>query len=1076
MEDVAIAEVFDRIESTTEFKFIFKSNDVDLNRRVSLDIKNKDIREVLQLLFPRNSVSFDVRDRKILLKKNKVTPVAGSAAIPSAKEEKVTITGTVSDADGGEPLPGATIVEAGTTNGVVTDMNGDFSISVKNDQATLVVSYIGFETQEISLNGQTVIKVALKVSSEVLDEIVLVGYGKQKKSDLTGALSSVSAKELEDRPNISITQSLQGAVPGLNIGQVNSAGEEPSISIRGRTSISGSQDPLIVLDGVIYRGSLIDINPNDIKSIDVLKDASSTAVYGSQAANGVIIISTKTGEGSHDMVINYSTYYSIMEPTKKFLPESPEGYVERVNGAYFQSSRTEESGYLEPNPDFDFTSIFRTNDQLRAYQEGITTDWYSITTNNTQHILNHNLSIAKRNDDGGYYMSAGYTDQDGYMVNEDYNRFNARLNIDNDITDWLTFGVQSFLTSSDYSGFELTPESRYDYSWYAPPYEEDGITLLENPRGVGNVYNPYLVINQTDDLDKRLNLFGNVYADVTVPFVPGLSFKVNYNVNSLRNSAYYFSPYTHTFQGEGSKFESIEKEWTNDYIFTYDRTFNEKHKITATVAYGREKRTRNTTEANAQGFISGRLGYNSLQSGSAEQQSVNSSAFQETSLYNLNRLFYGYMSKYLVTLTVRTDGFSGFGEDYKFGTFPSASVAWALGNENFIKDNLNFINRLKLRASYGANGNRTIGRYATLSRVSAGYNYVNGNKESVYTQENSTLANPDLKWESTIGLNIGLDFSILKSRITGSIDYYNTNTEDLLYDVDLPGISRFENIADNLGKLHNNGLEITLSTLNMERENFEWTTDFSFARNRNRLDELLGFDNDGDGVEDDLVSEGLFIGESLGSIYDYQTNGELWQINDDIPSTADVGSFKITDTNGDGVITPDDRVILGNNLPSFRWSMNNSFHYKNWKLSVYVNAVQGGNNHYISANNLYSGSGSFNALSNLSWDNQNFPAGLDFWLPENPDATYQRLGVNVSDGLSASRYMDRSFVRLQDVNLSYTFDKDALKNFDLRVFVNGKNLYTWTDWPGWDPETGEGITKNGRPVLRHYTLGIDITF
>jgi TonB-linked SusC/RagA family outer membrane protein len=986
------------------------------------------------------------------------------------------VSGVVTD-ENNLTLPGASVLEKGNTNGTATDAEGRFSLNVSDANATLVISFIGYTSQEVSINGRSVINVALTPSVQSLEEVVVVGYGIQRKRDLTGSVASVSAEELQERPNISVMQSLQGAIPGMNVGQVNTAGGEPSLSIRGRTSISGDQDPLIVLDGVIFRGSIIDINPNDIKSIDILKDASSTAVYGSRAANGVIIITTKTGKLSDKLIVNYSTFYSILEPTKKFLPESPPEQMERITAAYFLDSRTEASGYLDPKPGYDITSTFRTSDHLRAYNAGLVTDWYDLTTNSSLNVVNHNVSIVNRNDRGGYFLSAGYAEQDGYMVNEDYDRFNARINIDNKITDWLEVGVQTFLTSSDYSGFAIDPTSRYIFHWYAPAYEEDGVTLVQNPRGVGTgTYNPLLLM-QSDDLDKRLNLFGNVYADVGIPFVKGLSFKINYNVNAIRNSEYFYRPYVNDFQGQGRKYEGIGNDWANDNILTYNKTLN-KHRINATVAYGREKRTFNSTTATAFNFISDQLGYNRLQAGSADLQSVSSAAWQETSLYNLNRLFYGYDDRYLFTVTVRTDGFSGFGEDYKYGTFPSASAAWVLSEENFIRESLEFLDHLKLRGSYGANGNRTIGRYATRSRVEGGFNYINGEKIPVYTQGNASLANADLKWEATIGMNIGLDFSIFKTRLSGSIDYYNTNTEDLLYDVDIPGITRFESISDNLGELHNEGLEVTLSSRNILKEDFQWSTDVNFSRNRNELRELLGFDSDGNGVEDDLISEGLFIGESLGAIYDYDVSGEIWQIGEEIPTTADLGSYKITDTDGNGVIDPDDRVILGNSSPAFRFSMNNRFKYKNWSLSIFINSIQG-NDHYYLGRDAIIGS-AFNNLNNTLFDVTSLPEGLDFWLPENPDARYQRLGVRLSSGINGARYIERSFVRLQDVSLSYTLNQETLdrvlKINGLRLFLTGKNLYTWTTWPGWDAETGQRITASGRPVMRHYTFGIDVKF
>lgn len=595
---------------------------------------------------------------------------------------------------------------------------------------------------------------------------------------------------------------------------------------------------------------------------------------------------------------------------------------------------------------------------------------------------------------------------------------------------------------------------------------------------MSTIFRTSQLVKQSEDLDQRLNLFGNVNANITFPFLEGLSLKVNYNINSIRNSRYFYRHYVNDFQGQGQKYEGIGNNWANDNILTFNRIFNNKHRINATIAYGREKRMFNSTMANAFYFISDELGYNRLQAGSADLQSVTSNAWQETSLYNLNRLFYGFDDKYLFTLTVRRDGFSGFGQDYKYGTFPSASLAWVLSEENFFNDVFNGINNLKLRGSYGANGNRTIGRYSTLSRVAGGFNYINGSKIPVYTQGNATLANPDLKWETTIGVNFGLDFSLFNSRLSGSIDYYNTNTEDLLYNVDIPGITRFESISDNLGKLHNQGMEVTLSTLNITKDKFKWSTDINFSRNRNKLKELLGFDVNGDGIEDDLISEELFIDESLGAIYDYETNGDLWQIGDEIPNSADIGSYIITDHDGNGVIDPNDRVILGNSLPSFRISLNNRISYKNWSLSVFINSIQGNSNYYLGRDALVGGG--FNGLNDMLWDNTSLPPNLDFWLPENPDARYQRLGVRLSSGINSSRYLDRSFIRLQDVNLSYTLNKQTLiKLFNIqsvRLFMNGKNLFTWTKWPGWDPETGQGITINGRPVMRQYIFGIDVKF
>lgn len=310
--------------------------------------------------------------------------------------------------------------------------------------------------------------------------------------------------------------------------------------------------------------------------------------------------------------------------------------------------------------------------------------------------------------------------------------------------------------------------------------------------------------------------------------------------------------------------------------------------------------------------------------------------------------------------------------------------------------------------------------------------------------------------------------------MSGAIDYYNTNTSNLLYNVDIPGLSRFETFPDNLGKLHNHGFEILLSSVNIRKSDFEWSTQFVFSRNRNELRELLGFDNDGDGKEDDLISEGLFIGEPLSTIYHYYTDGSLWQVGEDIPPTADIGSYKIKDLTEDGIINPDDRMIIGYSDPAFRFSLDNKFSYRNWTLSVFLNSIMGNDKYYLGADDL----ASFNTFNDTMWDSINFPSGLDFWLPENPDARYQRLGVRIS-GITTRKYIPRSFVRLQDVNLSYNFKSELLNKIqiqNLRLYFNGKNLLTFTKWPGWDPETGQKITISGNPVIRNYTFGIDVTF
>ena len=985
--------------------------------------------------------------------------------------QQQTVSGRITDSETGEPMPGVNVLVKGTSTGTITDVNGNYTINVPEPKnSILVFSFIGYSTKEVSVSGNPVINQSLESELKGLDEVIVVGYGTMKKSDLTGSVVRADIESFRESPNVSVIQSLQGSVAGLNVGQVNQPGQDPDILVRGRSSISGETFPLIIVDNVIFRGNIIDLNPSDIESIDILKDASSAAIYGSQASNGVILITTKkTGGSEGKPTINYSSSYSFESPVKELRTGGPADFIKKTEESDIYYSRTEESGYLDPNPAWDPVSRLKSVEEYTAYNQGRSTDWYDLLTNKNMNTQNHNLSLANKTKYSNYLISAGLTDQTGYMLNEDYSRLNARINIDNSIKEWLRIGVQSFLTLSDYSGQDASPSYRYK-SPYATATDENGEII--NIIG-GNTVNPLLQV-EADNLDKRLNLFGNFYAEIDAPFLTGLSYKINFSNNYRTISDYYFRPYESNFQGQGSKKETIGYDWTVDNLLSFKRIFNNIHNLNITLVYGVEKRKQNLTSATASVFSSDELGYNRLQDGSAGLQQALSGAWEESSLYNMGRLFYGFRNKYLFTGTIRRDGFSGFSEKNKFGLFPSMSVAWVVSEEPFLSERYKWLDQLKIRVSYGSTGNRTIGRYQTLARIAGGYNYITGSGTSLYTQNISSLASPNLKWETTTGLNLGLDFSILQQKIFGSVDYYNNNTKDLLYEVDIPGISSFEKFFDNLGKLHNHGLEISLTTVNLRKTNFEWSSTFTFSRNRNMLKELLGFDLDNDGKEDDLISEGLFIGKPLDAIYTYKIDGK-WQINETIPVGYDLGSHKVVDLSKDGTIDAKDKAIIGYRNPSYRFSINNYVSFKNWTVKFFINSVQGGKNYYMAEDDLLD-LGTMNAEFHF---NNNFPLGLDYWTPENPAAKYQRINVNVSDGIAGTGYSQRNFIRLQDISLSYDLSeiaKNKLKADYLRFFISGKNLLTFTKWPGWDPETGEKITTDGLPVIKSYTIGINLEF
>jgi len=602
---------------------------------------------------------------------------------------------------------------------------------------------------------------------------------------------------------------------------------------------------------------------------------------------------------------------------------------------------------------------------------------------------------------------------------------------------------------------------------FAHPYDENG-DLVDRP--TGNPINP-IIEARADAEDQRLNLNANLTATVLLP-LEGLNYKLRFGNNYITTDESYFGAHGSNFQGFGSKRAEKGYTWSLDNILSYTKTFKNIHEVDVTLLYGVEERQFDFTNAEGSNFASFVLGYNRLQAAAADQQRISSGGWKESSLYNMGRISYKLLDRYLITGTVRRDGFSGFSDQNKFGTFPSVAIGWVVSEESFFNTLPEWFDFLKLRASYGTTGNRTIGRYQTLAEVTGEPSYVTADGSSLYGQWISGLESPDLQWEKTTGINVGLDFRVLKGRLSGNLNYYDNNTTDLLYQVDIPGISRFESFPDNLGEINNKGLEVILSSVNIQKQDFSWNTDFNFSRNRNQIRTLLGFDTDGDGKEDDLTSEGLFIGQSTGVIFDYQIDG-IWQQSDEIPDGYEFGSYRVLDLNGDDVRDGDDRAIVGNTLPAYRFGINNVLNYKKWTMRLFVNSVQGGSNRYLGEDTFYG----FQIFNQENHFNIAFPEDIDYWTPENPDAKYQRPGIRGSGGIAGTRYSPRNFVRLRNVSLSYNLGAvDWASIQSLKVTLSGRNLLTITDWEGWDPETGQGITRFGRPVMESYSLGINVSF
>ncbi|GAB4107706.1 TonB-dependent receptor [Echinicola sediminis] len=1060
LKNEKLERVFEEIDKQTDFSFFYEEGLLRDFSLINVTANGKSLEHVLYELAGAYRLQFKQVNHRISVKKSATAQVNKPITI------ELSVQGAVKD-EAGQPIPGASILVKGTALGTVTDLDGNYVLENVPDDAQLVFSFIGYEKQEIALNGRSVIDVTLVLDTQSLDEVVVIGYGTVEKRDLTGAVASVGVEQQQELSNVNLLQSLQGRVAGLNVGAITSSGAEPRIDIRGQSTLSSSASdnaPLIVLDGIIYRGSMVDINPSNVESVEVLKDGSAAAVYGSQASNGVILITTKKGQQEGKPIISYSGQYSLQSPANTLEPFNTAENKAFLNDVYWTDSRIGPD-FLEPNPDFSVTPYLKTLQISEGYQNNLDNDWWGMLTGNGQ-INKHDISIRGRTQNSGYFVAAGVLNEKGFVKNDDYRRLSLTVNMDSKVTDWLTFGMETFLTTSDYSGVSPSVNNIFHFQPFAPLYDENGEYILE-PNGLN--LNPFLQY-QIDDEEKRLNLFGNFHLDVKLPFLEGFNYRLNFGNNYIVNTHNQFNPWGANYTGSGFKDRNERYSYIVDNIFSYKKTINDIHRLNFTFLYGIESIETNVTNSSAQNFVNPILGYNRLQAGDPSLNLINTGAEKETSLYTMGRAIYTLMDKYMLTATIRRDGFSGFGSNSKIGVFPSVALGWVMSEEDFMANS--GIEYLKLRASYGETGRRAVSRYQTLATVQAQPTIIFGDGGSATIgQWINSMANDDLKWETTTGLNVGVDFEFLRSRLYGNIEYYNNHTKDILYNIQIPEITGFSSIATNIGEVKNHGIELGLTGRILQSQDMSLETGFNFSRNRNEIVSILGADNDGDGKEDDIVTNRLFIGQPQNVVFDYDVVG-MWQLEDEVPTGFFPGTYKLDDLNGDGIISPDDRKIIGYRDPSYRFGISNTFKYKNFSIYMFINSIQGGKDYYYADGSPYS-DGDLFKKDQLSYSNA---MAFDYWMPENPNAKYRRLDTPSS--FVGRPYDQRSFVRLQDLSVSYTFTPDILEKLkvrSLKVNLSGKNLATWTKWEGWDPETGIGLVS-GVPLMRSYTVGLNIEF
>ncbi|WP_025764215.1 TonB-dependent receptor [Dyadobacter tibetensis] len=1063
VKEVPLKAVLHRIEKKAPLHFVYSSSSINIHQKVSVNVEARPLDEILGTLLTPLSIGYRISENRIMLyeSQQRIIPPAMDK-LKNSPPQLLDVKGEVID-EKGMGLPGVNILLKGTSIGTTTDAEGAFFISIPRNilEPTLMISFIGYESQMIALDNKDFVSIQLQPDVQALGEVVVVGYGTQKKSDLTGSVARANIDAFRESPNVNLAQSLQGTVPGLNIGQVTSAGQSPAISVRGRTTINGNQNVLLVVDGIIFSGSMSDLNPADIESVDVLKDPSSMAIYGAQAANGVILITTKSGGKESKPVFNYSGSYSTQNPSNALTLLDREGFLKKSADIDWKKSFLAPD-YTTPNPDYTYLDVVNDPPLREGFENGSNYNWWDNTTG-PGFIISHNLSVRGAGERTSYFLSGGYTKQKGFVMNDKFQRITTRINIENKVFDWFKVGTQTFASFSDFSGVAPNLYGITIMSPLVKPTNEDGSFIL-NPNGTNNA-NPFLVA-QAADYDKRNSLFGNVYANIDLPFIRGLSYRLNYGHTLAWTRHFGSNPYSNGAAGEAFKINSNSYDWTLDHILNYKKNIGENHKLDLTVVAGRRERNYENTNATGSNFTNLRLKYHDLSLGAIKN--ISSSAWDESYIYQTGRINYEFKYKYLLTATLRRDGFSGFAENAKTALFPSVGLGWVLSEESFMRSPA--INLLKLRSSYGTNGN-LVNRYASLARLNMYPAYVFGDGGGTeFGQMVTTLANPDLSWETTTGFNFGLDFAILKNRVSGNLDFYSTKTNDLIFDVNIPEVTGFNKITSNVGKIANRGAELVLNGKLISKREFSWDINFNIASNQNKVVSLLGQDNDGDGKEDDLVASGLFIGQPLGAIYDYESEGII-QLGDSAPSGFFVGTHKIIDQNNDGFYDANDRVIRGKKEAAYNFGILNELKYRNFNFRFFINSIQGGRQGYLGLNMPTSLGIGDNIRRNNLWKE------FDYWTPSNPNARYR--GLDQGPATEYNVYGNRSFVRLQDITLSYNIDKEKLEALhiqDIKLFVSAKNLATWTNWVGWDPETGSGLDANGRPVMRAWTLGINLRF
>jgi TonB-linked SusC/RagA family outer membrane protein len=1105
-----IVQIFEAIKQQSGYSVVYNSDDLK-ERNVSLNVKNSTVEETMKECLKDSAFAFKIVNKNILIKKKE-----GRSGLPPStnKSQAKEIKGRVVDKQN-ISIPGVSIKLKGTSIGTVTNGEGLYAISIPDNTGTLVFSMVGYTTKEVTIGSDQTINVTLLEETSALNEVVVIGYGTQKKSDVTTAVSSVSAESIKERPALNFGEAIAGQMAGVQVQQTGGApgGEGLAIRVRGVGSITQSNDPLYVVDGYPMEGNAFRLlNTSDIESIQVLKDASSTAIYGSRGANGVVIVTTKKGKVGPPS-INASTFIGFQELGKEMEMMNRDQYIQ-----WFIDGRNQawlDAQVITSDPNQQAHSITDPNSRRSLYSGASTqymipdgTGGYKynfmdpasvaqMPDNNWQDLLyrkaltqKSELSVSGGTEHTQYMFSGSYAKQEGIVLGTNYDRFNFRSAINSKVTKSLSLGMNMLAFSAKGREQESGKYSPVMFALQLPPIfpvrNDDGTygSMVRNPEILaGDVASPIGVAEQVQNSRNRYGWLGTVFAEWEI--IKDLKYKININGGIQDNQQKIFEASFIDFDAskgprpaKGINQRASDFDWVIENTLNYSRTFSDKHVLSALVGYTTQKHNLKNMYGEARGFANDQI--TTLNAGTMYALSSDESEYSMISY--LGRINYAYDNKYLFTATFRGDGSSRFGMNKKWGTFPSLSAGWKVSEEKFM-ENIKAISDLKIRAGFGISGNNRIGDYSAIGLLTSGFYPTGGTLQN--TTNPSTMSNVDLGWEKTRQYNLGFELGLINDRIRIEGDFYDSQSIDLLLNVPVPVITGYSTQIQNIGKVQNRGMEFLVTTRNLLGD-FKWNTNFNISFNKNKVLEV-GADNrpiygSAPNANNAFITT---VGSPIASFYGYKYEGVFLtqdELNKYPHLSADkIGDGRYADINKDGILDQNDKTILGNNNPDFTTGLTNNFSYKNFSLGVQFTASYGAElfSFYKRMVGIYHGDRNGMIEQVGRWRSADEPGdGIHFKATRTPSG-WQR-------DPSSAWVQDASYLRLRNVNFAYNFSEDFTKKIKVKalsVYVTGSNLFTITNYSGYDPETsseGAGLTKGGDylgyPTARTFILGLNLTF